>query len=102
MNVLGIQDISQILTVDRIVKGGQTFYSADYTRMKKRICNAVLLEGDRLGSVLHYITISDVVYAVVSCLKVDDTSTLLVKQRMKYNNEMILPATCKPNTKPTM
>ena len=65
MNVLGIQDISQILKVDRIVKGGQKLYSADYTRMKKRICNTVLLDGDRLGSVLHYITRSDVVYAVV-------------------------------------
>ena len=74
MTVLGIQDISQILKVDRIiVKGGQKFYSADYTRMKKRICNAVLLDGGRLGSVSHYIMISNVVYAVVSCLKVDDT-----------------------------
>ena len=98
MNVLGIQGISQVLKVDRIVKGGQKFYSADNTRTKKRICNTVLLDCDRLGTMLHYITISDVVYAVVSCLKVDDTSMLLVKQRMTYTCKNILILSAKFQT----
>lgn len=86
MEGLRVQHINDILKVDRVLKGSQKFYSADYTRMKRRICNTVLLDNDRLGSVKHFVMVENVVYAVVSLLNVDyDT----VNQHMTAGKHLI-------------
>jgi hypothetical protein len=85
MEHLHVGHTGTIFRVDRVMKGCQKFYSADYTRMKKRICNTVLLDGGRLGSVVHYVMVEQVVYAVVSLLEIDTT----VNQNMTAGKHLV-------------
>lgn len=73
MNALGVTDISELCQVDRILLNGQKFFSSNYMRMKRRVCNAVLLEDDRLGHITRFVLLTKMVYAVVAILKQNTT-----------------------------
>lgn len=62
-----------LLKIKRIIVNGHRFHSADYSRMKKRECSVVLLDGGQYGQVQFFIqsseneTVSAVVLKLEAC-----------------------------------
>ncbi|XP_060596758.1 uncharacterized protein LOC132750739 isoform X2 [Ruditapes philippinarum] len=54
LHALGVESSRSLRRVQRICVNGNKFYSAEYSRMKKRTCLAVLYSTDKLGLV-HYL-----------------------------------------------
>lgn len=81
----------------RILKDSQRLFAEDYTRMKKRACNVVLLENGTIASVKYFVVCpAKVVYAVLSifCSEnrnvVHNFSTGLHLQPVRKTDEMAI------------
>jgi hypothetical protein len=73
---LGIEKLSSIKRADRIMINGRKIHAATYSRMKKRTCNAVLYDNNKIGLVKYFVLCSNVAYAIVEGLDKKHTHPL--------------------------
>lgn len=66
---LDVANIPQFSKVERLVIEGHRFYSAEYTRMKKRECSVVQLNDNRYGRILQFVLHQNTVYVVLKILR---------------------------------
>jgi hypothetical protein len=99
LHALGIENSEQLRKVQRICVNGERFYSTEYSRMKRRVCHAVNFLDSELGLIQYFILVIDtnIVYAVVKKMKIDNTSWLHTYEAGKHlkpveilNNEVEL------------
>ncbi len=68
---VGITTYDSLYKAKRIQQGGEMFYSSEYSRMHRRICNCVLLCNDQCALVNYFVFNSDTneVYAIITPLE---------------------------------
>lgn len=69
-------DVSNAKKVDRIIVNEKKFFSAGYSRMKKRICNVVGYAENSVGVIKYFVMCENVVFAVISKMETIPLSEL--------------------------
>ncbi|XP_045192377.2 uncharacterized protein LOC123548829 [Mercenaria mercenaria] len=89
---LGAENAENLKKIQRVIVNGEKFYSAEYSRMKRRNCHAVLYSGDKFGLIQYFVLVqpSNKVYAVLKKIDSNVDSWLCTYEAAKHLNPVVL------------